>query len=331
MDNAIDKKGLSEDKTLNRDKKRLIFYVLLIAIPSIQFAIFYIYVNINSVILAFQKYSEAENGIGYDIEFALFENLSFAWGQIIGQGRAILNSLLLYISNLIIVTCLALLFSYYIAKKCILSGFFRVILFLPQIIAALSLAYIFKIIVDFGLPELVRVLGIENSWLSGGIISNGNAPETARFITILFYNIWVGFGANVMLYTGSMSSIDPSITESAQLDGIGFFGEFWYIYFPLSWSTFTTFVVTGLTAVFTSTMNLTAFFGDGGVEPQSLNVFGYYLYCAISKASLVPNPGSGYLSYSQVSSIGLIITLVLVPITLTLRKVMETFGPRTDK
>ncbi len=337
MDISTGKNPVMQAKVLTREKKRLLYYILLILIPSIQFAVFYFYVNINSVLLAFQKYTTKTDGtIGYLIEFALFDNLSYAWNEIISNGQMILNSMYLYLSNLIIVTCLALFFSYYIAKKYALSGLFRVMLFMPQIISQVSLAYLFTQVCNGFFPDFVRAIGGEE-WLIANKLNNGllggTAPETEniKFIAILFYNIWIGFGANVMLYTGSMSAIDQSIIESAQLDGVGFFSEFVYIYFPLTWSTFTTFVVTGLTAIFTSTMGLTTFAVTAGnnVITENSQVFGYYLYNATRHAVLVAD--GGLTSYSQVSAIGIIITLVLVPITLGLRKVMETFGPRTDK
>ena len=43
--------GLSAQK-----KKDRLFYISLCAIPLLQFLIFYVYVNINSVVMAFQEY-----------------------------------------------------------------------------------------------------------------------------------------------------------------------------------------------------------------------------------------------------------------------------------
>ncbi len=313
---------------MNRRRKRILFYICLAAIPTIQFLLFYVYVNFNSILLVFQKYTERTDGLGYDISFGFAENISEAWKVFSSSGELVLNSLYLYLCNLVIVSTLALFFSYYIAKKYVLSGFFRVILFLPTILSQVAMVTMYRYIVNEAFVQIVEALGgggwLERKGLELGLLSG---TETSKYLTILFYNIWVSFGSNVLIYTGSMSSIDPSIIESAQLDGVNFIKEFIHIYIPLIWPTFTTFVVTGMTTIFTSTMHLTAFYGT--LEQTPFSVFGYFLY-KNTVHSDVYTTGRAY-NYSVLSGIGVIITLIIVPITLTTRWAMEKFGPRTDK
>lgn len=321
----------STTKILKRKHKRLLFYTCLIAIPSIQSLFFYFYVNINSILLAFQKYEFKLDGIGYSVSFAFLENMSTAWKIFTSSGQMIMNSMYLYLGNLVIVSTLALLFSYYIAKKHIFAGVFRVVLFLPNIISQIALVTIYKTIAgDVFVSIAKNIVGeawlIENN-LQYGLLGN-NAPENIKYITILVYNLWVGFGTNVMLYTGSMSAIDQSIVESAQLDGVSFVGEFIHIYVPLIWPTFTTFVVTGLTSLFTTTMGLVVFYGT--VHEPPIQVFGYFLYRQTLNSNGLVAADSRYLSYSVLSALGVIITAILVPVTLTVRKLMEKYGPRTD-
>jgi multiple sugar transport system permease protein/N-acetylglucosamine transport system permease protein len=161
----MEERTLLKEKGLTRQKKRLIFYTCLIAIPSIQFAIFYVYVNINSILLAFQKYEVRLDGIGYNVSFAFFENFSEAWKIFTNSGQMVLNSLYLYLSNLVIVSTLALFFSYYIAKKHAFSGFFRVMLFMPSIISQVALVTIFRTVVDDVFVEVAKSLGLE-AWLN---------------------------------------------------------------------------------------------------------------------------------------------------------------------
>lgn len=315
-------------KYLNRNKKRLLFYICLIAIPSIQYFVFYFLVNIESILLSFQKYEYRLDALGYTISFALFENFSEAWKIFASSTDMIRNSLVLFLCNFILVSTLSLFFSYYIAKKHFMHGFFRIMLFLPNIISSIALVTIYQTIVNDVFVALCKELGLEN-WLVRNNLDNGllgnNAPENVMFITVLFYNLWVGFGTNVMLYTGAMSSIDPSIVESAQLDGVSFLGEFIYIYVPMIWPTFTTFVVTGLTGLFTSTMGLLIFYGTAKQPP--FQVFGYFLYIQSLRGDVV---ASNYSSYSVLSALGIIITAIIVPITLLVRKMMEKYGPSTD-
>ena len=46
-------KRLKQKKTYTRKQKRLVFYMLMFALPLLQFLLFYLYVNFNSIILAF--------------------------------------------------------------------------------------------------------------------------------------------------------------------------------------------------------------------------------------------------------------------------------------
>jgi len=61
-----------------RDKRKqdLIFYVVMLAIPMLQFAIFYIGVNFNSFLMSFQKFDEASKEFVF-LDFAnLFDNFA---------------------------------------------------------------------------------------------------------------------------------------------------------------------------------------------------------------------------------------------------------------
>ena len=58
--------------TVNRNRK--IFYYSMIAIPLIQFCVFYIYINFNSFLMAFQEYSW-ENGRYEFLGLINFQNI----------------------------------------------------------------------------------------------------------------------------------------------------------------------------------------------------------------------------------------------------------------
>lgn len=52
------------------------------------------------------------------------------------------------------------------------------------------------------------------------------------------------------MYLGSMNTISDSVIESAQLEGAGFFTEFFHIVLPLCYSTIVTFLVVGIASIF---------------------------------------------------------------------------------
>lgn len=303
-----------------RKVNKLIFFIAMISLPLIQFCIFYLYVNFNSIKMAFEIYRIPDSGRGYDVEPAWFDNFVIAWKVIFSASgwEKIRFSLISYAVSLLIVTPLSLLFSYYFVKKYLGHGIFRVLLYLPHIVGSVVMALLYQTLL--GDDIYGKITG------TSGLISANPNNMMKTFITILMFNIWVGFGTNVMMYTGTMSAVDSSLPESASLDGVNSFQEFWYIYFPMIWPTFVTFIVTGMTGIFTNQMHLFNFFNDAG---GSFETFGYYIFMRSKKANIEVGltPMS---SFSEVSALGLLIMCIIVPVILTVRKLMTKYGPRTD-
>ena len=304
---------------MRRTTKRLIFSLLMVALPLLQFFICYVYVNFNSIVMAFQEYQIDLNGDGYIINFAGMNNFSDAFNVIFSPsgGNMIKNSLILYMCNLVIVLGLALVFSYYVSKKFAFSGYFRIMLYLPHIVSGVVLALLYRYVVTDIYGYIVQQVTGERP--EGGLLDVVNS----QFGTVLFYNIWIGFGTNVMLFTNAMSGINSSVTESAKLDGVNIVQEFIYIYIPMIFPTFITFVVTGMAGIFTNQMNMYTFFG---VHGGYFEVMGYYLYREAQQAAVA---GTN-ITYSMLAALGLIITLIVAPITITVRKLLEKYGPSAD-
>lgn len=317
--------GIKQKKTYTRKQKRLIFYVLMFALPILQFLLFYIYVNFNSIILAFTNRVAKEDGFGYDITLT-GEHFKVAVDFFFGtdSGRMLWNSLKFFICQIVIVTPLALLFSYYIAKEKPFSGFFRIMLYLPQVISVVVLGLLFQYVANYIYPDIAKnVFGIQDA---SALLLPGSDPKD-QYTTTLLFTLWFSFGANVLIYTGAMSGVDQSIVESAHLDGVNSLQEFIYIYVPMIFSTITTFVVTGLAGIFNNQMNLHVFFNNGA--PQEVNVFGYYFY-RIAAMHVENNAGGSVMLLEELAALGLIATVVLVPVILLTRKLMNKYGPSVD-
>ena len=314
-----------KDHMLSRKQKRLIFYILMMLVPCVQFAIFYFYVNINTFRLAFLNFDLIEGGSGYETVFVGFKNFAKAWNFFVTNFPMVKNSLILFLGNMVIVMGLALFFSYYIAKKYMLAGFFRAVLYLPHIIASVVLVVLYKYIVTDVYIKLVEIFTGQTENVFG--LLDEAQPVSTRLAVLIFYNLWIGFGTNVLIFTGTMSGIDNSIIESAQLDGVNVLGEFIHIYIPLIFPTFTTFVVTGMCGILTADMHLYTFYGNHGTT--GIDTFGYYMTRNTLNGSLYQKSAKG-LSYTELSALGLIMTCIVVPITLITRKLMETYGPSTD-
>lgn len=308
------------EKRINyRRRKQIVFFTSLVVLPLLQFCIFYIYVNINSFILAFQEYSWLDGQLGLNIDFAGGKNFFAAFDILVDGAYMLLNSLQLFLWSTVLGLTLALLFSYYIYKKNPCSGLFRVILFMPQIVSSIVFSVLYNALTS-GVYSTIMT-EIKGEYVLG-LIDN---PDT-QFAVVLFYNLWIGFGVNVLMFCGSMSGIDDSLVESAQLDGANLIQEFIHITLPMIWPTFVSFFVVGVTGIFTNQMHLHTLFGDGA--PSNLMTFGYYLYKEAGHAELIST--GVYQNISVLSALGLILTAIVMPITLGLRWALNKFGPSVD-
>lgn len=304
------KKSFKKATLAHIKRNRLLFYVIFMIFPVLHFSMFYVYVNLNNILLAFQTFKETAGG--YIGKFSGLDNFKTVIEMLSsGRGKMIVNSLLLFAVNMLVVTPLAIIFSYYIYKKFPCSGFFKLMLFLPRVVSSVVLVLLFQYIVEDVYVELFKAD-------YGLLTTNG-------FAVVMFYNVWVGFGINIMMYSGSMSGINESISESAQLDGANIVQEFWYITLPMIFPTITTFIVVGITTLFTDQMGLYTFFG----ENANFETVGYFLLIQ-SKYSDLVSPYPDTLSYSQISAFGLMITAIILPLTLTLRHLLEKYGPSAD-
>ncbi|MDE6373458.1 MAG: sugar ABC transporter permease, partial [Clostridia bacterium] len=208
-----------------RRRRQLLFYALIIALPLLQFCIFYIGVNINTIVMAFQRYDVMTNSYSW-AGLDNFKQIFRDFGEKSYMWSAVKNSLIFFV----VVMCtmfLATLFSFYIYKKRWLSGVFRVALFVPHIVASITFVVMFKYFTENAFPGIVE-------WLTGnrihGLISD---PATAKG-TIMFFCVFIGFGTQTLMFTSAMSEISESITEAAQLDGCSRLGFFARMVLPLS-------------------------------------------------------------------------------------------------
>ncbi len=302
----------------DKRKKDLIFYVVMLAIPMVQFAIFYLGVNFNSILMAFQKYDDtAKTYIFWDFP-NLFKNFADVFRSLSTETvfpYALKNSLISYFVGLIAGTGLALIFSYYVYKRFPLHGLVKVVLFTPSIISGMVLVSVFVEFVNVVIPGIVQLTSGES--LVGFIT---NPPTSKTFGTVLFYCIWIGFGGSILLYVGAMNNISESISEACRLDGANLFQEMIYIVLPLIYPTFVTFMVVGVGGIFTNQMALYAFFGPGADE--SIQTFGYYLF-KMTKAA-------GESDYPFLATMGILMTLIVAPLTFLVKWALEKLGPSQE-
>jgi multiple sugar transport system permease protein len=107
--------------------------------------------------------------------------------------------------------------------------FFRSVYYLPQIISAVIVGYMFAVFFSYDGPinMVLRAIGLESlalDWLGSGLTGT---------MVILFCLIWINVGWQALLVLGGLSSIQPSIFEAAKIDGAGYWRRLFSITFPL--------------------------------------------------------------------------------------------------
>lgn len=286
-------------------RKDFLFFSLLILWPVLQFTIFYIVVNINSFKMAFIGQSNEFTFDNFKIWFTLPEfKTPFVNG--------LLKSLLFYVISTGISIPLALLFSYYIYSKLHGSAFFKVVLFLPNILSSIVMVIIYTYFMNDALPDMLKDFFNINYTL------RLNKIDTSSDILILLFYIWFGFGTTVLIFSNAMGGISTSLNEAMKLDGAKPMREFFSLVVPSIWPTITMFIVTGLAAILANQYNIMSFFPEGYE-----GTLGHYLFQHVQGYRTNPDA----FELHRFAALGLICTAITIPLTFGVKKLLEKIGP----
>lgn len=295
---------------LSRNGKRTIFIVLMLAYPVLHFLLLWLFVNINTFVMSFQR-------VGADINdpetfgktiFAGFLQYKAVIGNILHNEstQRMLRNSLLYLPITLFELCLSIVFSYFLYKKMPLTNVFRVIYFLPSIIPIVVLTFVFSFVFDssYGLINpLLHAIGVTS-------VPNWFGVYPLNQIMIFVYCIWAGLGYNIILLSGSISRIPESVIEYGKLEGIGYMRELFQVVIPLIWPTISTIVVLACTSVFTVMLQpLMLTPGDSSTNTIALSIYNGVL--------------AGEAKYPYLSAFGLCISAIGIPVIMIIRKLVE--------
>ena len=303
---ALKKKG---------NKGDLLFYSLLMIWPLLQFAVFYIYVNFNSILFAFSKYTDNTRSLSFSYLFANIKE--FISSVNIGGSHylrdALGRSLLGWIVCTGISLPLGLFFSYYIGRNMFGAGFFRVILFLPSVISILVLVYVYNIFVTDALPAILKDF-------FGITIDNPlDSTKQSAFKVILVFKIFIGFGTSVLMFSNAVSGMAPEIIEAGKIDGASSMQEFWHLVLPSLYPTMTVFLITSVSNILLDQFDVFSFYSW---YPGNKVITIGYLFFIKSTAT------NAETLYPAIAAFGVLLTLIAVPTTVLVKYLLERFGPR---
>lgn len=269
---------------------------LFVSFAAILISIFYFYPMIQAFILSFQT------GKGSNLTFQGFANYERLFVDAAFK-TAVTNTFIYLIFQVPLMVLLALIMAVLLNdRKLMASGLFRTAIFLPCITSLVAYSVVFKyLFATDGLVNTTMVkLGLIHEpigWLTD--------PFWAK-VTIILAITWRWTGYNMIFYLSSLQHIDPSIYESARIDGASEVRQFWSITIPLLRPIilFTTIMSTvGTLQLFDEVMNITG----GGPGNATLSISQY-----IYNLSFKYSSDFGYAATVSYSIVIMIIILTMI-------------------
>lgn len=192
----------------------------------VVFLIFSVYPVFRTLQLSFANYK----GFG-DVDYIGFKNYlrvlqdKYFW-------TALLNTVKIWGVNIVLQLAMAFLLTIAFSDikfKIKGLGFFRAVYYLPNIIAATSVAFLFKTLLDWRYGTINQILakfGVDQpiNWLG--------QPTTAR-LSISLIQTWMWFGNSFIMLMAGVQGINKDYFEAASIDGAGRWKSFFYITLPL--------------------------------------------------------------------------------------------------
>ena len=166
------------------------------------------------------------NGLNWPENFVGLENFR----QLLGNkvfGRALINTGLIIFVSLAIQLPLALAMAVLLADRRFGAVAFRMIFFLPYILADVAAGLIWRYMFDgdYGIvSQLSSAIGLGPIYLL--------ADKQYAFLAVLIVIVWKYFGFHMMLYIAGMQNIDKNLYEAAAVDGANAWQRFRFVTLP---------------------------------------------------------------------------------------------------
>ena len=287
------------------------FIFLMLLYPLANFLVFYVLVNFNSVLMAFQRTDSEFNAVfaGTDNFRRVFETLG-SNGYLLQYAG---NSFFFFAITLLIGFPLNMLFAYMFFMRMRGSAFFRFCLLLPAMISGLVTAMLYSKFATYALPPLFK------EWFGVETVSLLKDARFNRWFLVI-YSLFIGFSSNVIIYTNAMNQVDESAVEAARVDGASNVLILIKVVMPIIYPTIVTFMVTGVAGIFAGDAGAYLFYEYSG--PDNITTVGYYIFLLTKHSSS--------LDYSFAAAIGLVFTVVTFPLTMLVKFVLDRIDPMKE-
>lgn len=155
------------------------------------------------------------------------------YGELVSEEAlrsAFLHALVLLFFYALLPVAIGLLLAGLVARARVRGlAFFRTVLFLPQVIALVVVAVMWRMIYDPGsgaLNELLRTLGL------GSLAQSWLGDFDLALPAVGLVGTWVWFGLAMVLLMAGVQKIPESLYDAARVDGAGMVREFFAVTLP---------------------------------------------------------------------------------------------------
>ncbi len=206
-------------EVMKNERKRTF---LLITIPILAlFICFNTVPLIRGVVYSFTNFKGfgKYNWVGFQNYIDLFSDARV--------GKSYWFTFKLAIVSTVVTNVLSLILALGLNSKIKAKSFFRGAYFLPNILGALVVGYIFNYFFTYILPAAAQMMGI--GALSTSILSS----PSAAWIGIMVVCAWQAIAMNTIIYISGLQTVPEDVYEAGGLDGATGWKQFRYLTFPL--------------------------------------------------------------------------------------------------
>ncbi len=212
--------------------------------------------------------------------------------------KSILNTLYLALSwplSMII----ALIISIFLTKKVKGKTIFRVIYFLPFVCSVVATTLMWKVLLDYN-------YGVVNNLTELFFKTRINWAGDPRFYVpgLIIMAAWSSTGYKIILLTASLTTVNKTYYEAAELDGANAFQKIWHITFPAISPTIFFLFVTGMINVLQEFARSQVWSSSGGPNNAGLTIV-FYLY----------REAFSYINMGKASAVAWLLSIAIIIIT----------------
>lgn len=208
------------------------------------------------------------------------------------------NTILIWVGNFVPQIVLSLLLAVWFTDMRVKmpgKGFFKVVMYMPNIITAASVAGLYLCL--FGNTEYGVVNRLFLNW--------GLFDEPYQFVTlatssrvlVMFIQVWMWFGNTMIMLMSGIQGINESLFEAAEIDGANATQTFWKITLPLLKSIMVYTVLTSMIGGL-QMFDIPFMFHTGAVINNKIATVAVFIYEKFHKDYMSPSYG-----YSAAASV----------------------------